>query len=151
MSVDPKRSEWVYFTHNGPDSNDTIAYAPILDGERQLNFNWHNNADDLLTPLDNGQPKPEYILHNWKVTVAPTDIVADNLGRFYFNVFSSVREPQKELMMGRVTDGRAQLDPIVRRRAETPGGNLLGLALSDNGSIYFGDFLDGKVYRFGRL
>ena len=151
LSVDPQ-TNWLYFTDNGPDSNDTIIHAPVLDGTRQFDFNWHNNADDLLNPLENGQPHPEYVVYHWPVTVAPTDIAADNIGRFYFNIFSSVREPQKELVMGKLNgQGIAALQTIANRRPDVAGGNLLGLALSDNGSIYFGDFLDGAIYRFGRL
>ncbi len=154
IAKDPAK-DYVVFTDNGPEANDRLIRGPILDGTKQFDFGWNGKPESLIDDVSVGgredEPVPNPLVHVWKTTVAPTDVVVDSLSRIYVNIFSSSNYPNKEIMMGEVRDGKFSLTPIVTRSQKAEGGNLLGLTLSENGNFYFGDFFDGKVYVLGRL
>jgi len=147
ITLDPKHSDWVYFTQNGPSANDVVIHAPVLDGG-QYDFNWQNEnrPADLLTPLRNGAVMSEYVIRTWTVTVSPNDIAVDSDGKVYVTIFSSARYPHSELVMGEWSGQEWKWQVVAERKPGAEGGNALGLTLARGGVGYFGDLRDGAVY-----
>ena len=146
VTTDPINPGWIYFTENGPDTNDMVMRVELFNGKR-FDFGWNGSADSLLQPTVDGMIADSLAAYRWEVTVSPVDIVVDRSGSVYFNIFSSVRYPNKEVVKLVGHDVTAKLEVVASRRAEVTGGNLLGLATGTDGSLYFGDMQDGAVYR----
>ena len=144
-------NDWVFWTENGPDVNDRVVYAPIFDADKQFDGNWNGKGDSLAKIVVNDESKPEYVIKLWPTTVAPTDIITDELGRFYVNIFSSHAGSAKEMLMGEKVGDEWKMTQVITRKSEATGGNLLGLAMSVRGDFYFGDFVDGKLYRMTKV
>ena len=146
-------TDWIYLTDNGPDVHDRILYAPLLNTADQYDFGWDGTNESMLKSYVNGEERNSLVLHDFgEVTVSPTSIDTDSLGRFFVSIFSTVRMPEKEILMGEIgNDQILKLTKIVQRREGVESGNLLGIAVSDlTGNIWFGDIQDGALYALGR-
>lgn len=143
------KNKWIYMTENGPEAFDRITHLPLLEEGKQVDLNWDGTAESLKTVLINGVEDKNVIIKTWEITVAPTDIIVDSVGRLFVNIFSSARYPNKEILMGtKSREGEWKFESIVTRKKDTAGGNVLGMFQTENGDIYFGDFFDGVLYRF---
>lgn len=145
-------NNWIYLSNNGPEANDVIAYAPLLDADNKIDFGWDGKAESMLTPTMNGEAAPQLIIKSWDVTVSPTDIAVDSLGRFFVNIYSTTRNPNKEVWMGEMNSkNKWKMTKVANRRFSEEGGGTLGLAISNlTGNIWFGDTQDGALYVLGR-
>lgn len=140
-----------YITDNGPDVNDRVIRAPLLSGER-FDFGWNGEGGSMLAVKRDNNVDPSLLAYTWKVTVAPTDIVVDSLGRFYVNVYATERHDSEEILMGEWDrNGKLDIQTIAKKKESEPNSHLLGLTISgQTGNIWFGDPVDGVIYVFGR-
>ena len=133
----------VYFTDNGPEANDRLVIAPLFNAN-QFDFGWDGTPASMLTATENGEDKPQYIVDSWPTPVAPVDIIADSLGRYMVNVFSTPRSATTEMLLGEKVGDEWETTQIVRPTGAV--GNILGLALSfRSGTLFFGDFKRVRV------
>ena len=138
----------VYFADRGPEVNDRVIIAPLF-STRQFDFGWDGEPGSMLKVLENGEAKSQYIVQSWDAAVAPVDIVADSLGRFILNIFSTTTHPRAEVALGEKVDEQWELTTVAERAEGI--GNILGIALSfQTGTIYFGDPSEGAIYGLGR-
>lgn len=144
-------NDWFYLTINGPEANDVIMYAPLLDATKQIDFGWDGTAASMLKPTANGEPA-NFLVYKWDTTVAPTDLVVDSLGRFFLNIYASNRYPSEEVWMGEMgRNGRLKMTKVAVRKESEEDGHTIGLAISNlTGNIWFGDIRDGALYVLGR-
>lgn len=140
-----------YITDNGPDVNDRVIQAPLLSGER-FDFGWNGEGGSMLAVKRDNVVDEKLLAYTWKVTVAPTDVVVDSLGRFYVNVYATERHDSEEVLMGEWgRNGKLRMQTIAVKKEGEPDSHLLGLAISgQTGNIWFGDPVDGVIYVLGR-
>lgn len=144
-------TNWIYVDDNGPDANDRIIYAPLLDPTKEFDFGWDGTDASMLHPKVDGKPADELVVHVWPTTVSPAGMATDTLGRLYVTTFSASKYPYKEIWMGEVKNNKAKMTKIVSRRADAAGGNLIGVNVSNQtGNVWFADFSDGALYVLGR-
>lgn len=138
-------TNFVYMTDNGPDLNDRVLYASLLDG-RQYDFGWNGNPVLLLEPTVDGEIDKNMVIFSWEITVTPVDIVVVNKNELIVNIFSTVRKPAKEILKIKHDSETTIVEVLVSAEPVDFGGNLLGLASDSKGRLYFSDFIGG-IYR----
>lgn len=156
----------------GPNNFDRFIYGslfdPIGNNIQKLSFNWDGTEESLQKGSpDAYEGNKEMILHRW----APTE-TAVNVG-FYKNeklpkllgsqqyilvtLFGKTGEknnkPGKNIMLGTLSHGQNNtltMEPFIERVPQGEGklGHPLGLAVDPVGKdIYFGDIIDGRIYK----
>ncbi len=157
----------------GTTVNDRFLYGTVVDengfNSQVLSFNW-DGTDESLTAaapdryLDSA---PNMLLHRWSPTETAVNVLfyehqglpALPQGEQYVLVTlfgqtgNPANEPGKKILLGTLTHGVQDTiefsDFIVRApSAEGTEGNPLGLAVDpSDGTIYFGDLFEQRIYR----
>lgn len=109
-------TEWVYVTDNGPDANDRLILAPLLDPSLQFDFGWNGNPASMLQTRRNGVLAPELVMAHWPVPVSPAEIIAESRESFVATTFSTSYEHASYVWRGLVnTDSQ-----LVDTQSESP-------------------------------
>ncbi len=170
-TFDSKRRVIVLDT--GPDRFDRFIYSNLFtfdDKPAEINFNW----DGTLASLEKALPDPNFsgvndmVLHRWDPTITATNIevhkgknaipVSDanstSILLSYFGLTGDTSVNRgKQIVLGVLKRDATQpsltLTPIIQRTAEaqTLVGNPLGLAIEGTGDFYFGDIIEGRIYK----
>ncbi len=157
----------------GPSNFDRFLYGALFDesgqNDQKISFNWNGTEESLklAAPDLYDSANADMVLYRW----APTEMVV-NIA-FYENeklpklpesqqyvliaLFGKTgepgNEPGKKIMLGILTHGRnttLALTPLIVRSPDVEGklGHPLGLAVDPTTKeMYFGDILEGRIYR----
>ena len=164
----------VAFLDNGPNLNDRLGYAKLIDPDGELaggyDFNWDGEDDPItkVVPDINVQSSPNSLLHIWDQTVSPDEVIfypgkgtipaSDDktsyaLVLLFGQTGTSDNEKGKEILLAKID--RSSFQPkvsfttLIHRsdKATEFAGNPLGLAYDPvTLKIYFGDLVEGRIY-----
>jgi hypothetical protein len=165
----------------GDASHDRFIYGNLRPASSDtevipLNFGWDGSSESREGGLTDQQTQgePEMVISTWDDTVTPDDIAfipggfgeipqpGENESLVLVSTWgksgSTERSPGKEIMLGTITGLDAQPEiaftSLIRRSAFGEGkmGHPLGLAFdTTTNDIYFGDILEGTIYRVSPL
>jgi hypothetical protein len=156
----------------GPSNFDRFLYGTMFDSDGKIHpktsFHWDGTEGSLqLGALDSFDTNKEMVLHRWTPTETPVNIVfydskklpalEKNAHYVLVDLFGrtgeKINKPGKSIMLGKLFDGKInslQLMPFIERAPEGEGkfGHPLGLAVNkQTGDIYFGDIMEGTIYK----
>lgn len=156
----------------GPDNYDRFIYGAFYreDGSnnKQLSLNWDGTEDSLKKGApDLYNSNKEMILHRWAPTNTAVNIVfyrndklpklKDSQHYVLVDLFGRTGEksnsPGKRILLGVITEGNKNslsLSTLIDRTAKGEGqlGHPIGLAVDPSTKdIYFGDIMEGKIYK----
>jgi hypothetical protein len=156
----------------GPNNYDRFLYGTLFDAEGKtapkVSFNWDGKEDSLrIGAADLYDNNKEMVLYKWAPTETLVNIVFyENeklsklaTGKYYvlLDLFGrtgeKVNKPGKAISLGVLSEGKSnslELHPFVERAASGEGkfGHPIGLAVNNTtGDIYFGDIMEGRIYK----
>ncbi|MBN1915770.1 PQQ-dependent sugar dehydrogenase [Candidatus Dojkabacteria bacterium] len=171
-SFDPDKR--VIILDTGPDKYDRFIYSNLLSNNRFPNSGNNLGWDGTTASLQRRISHPDtdsltdMVLHRWNQTVTPTNIeVHKGKGAIpasdekstsvlisYFGVTASPTSVRgKQIALGIITRGIDKsvlsLSPIIERSNQSDKyySNPLGLAVEKSGNFYFGDIIEGRIYK----
>lgn len=171
IGINPKNGK-VAIGDTGPNNYDRFLYGTVFDTAgfniQKLSFNWNGTEESLKKSApDLYDVGKEMVLHRWVPTETAVNIVfyenttltklKDNQQYVLVVLFGRTGEknntPGKKIMLGTLEEGRQNrllLSPLIDRAAIGEGqlGHPIGLGVDrSTGDIYFGDIMEGRIYK----
>ncbi len=156
----------------GPNDYDRFLYGTLFDPEgsfaEKISFNWDGTEDSLKKGApDLYDNNKDMVLHRWAPTETPVNIVfyendalpklGVGLQYVLVNLFGrtgeTVNKPGKSIALGVLSEARTNtitFSPLIERAPEGEGklGHPIGLAVHRaTGDLYFGDIMEGRIYK----
>lgn len=166
--------ERIIILDTGPEKYDRFIYSNLLNtGEnsiKEISFNWDGTLPSLQKALPdaNLQGVNDMVLHRWDPTITATNVEVhkgkgaiptsnENSTSLLLSYFGLTGEggntKGKQIVLGILNRDNVQpsvtFTPIIGRakEAENLFGNPIGLAIEDSGDFYFGDIIEGRIYK----
>lgn len=171
IGINPKNGK-VAIGDTGPNNYDRFLYGTLFDKAgfniQKLSFNWDGNEESLKKGSpDLYDANKEMVLHRWVPTETAVNIafyensklpqLKDNQQYVLVVLFGRTGEksnaPGKKIVLGILEEGRQNrlsLTPFIDRASFGEGqlGHPLGLGVDrSTGDIYFGDIMEGRIYK----
>ncbi|MBP9814335.1 PQQ-dependent sugar dehydrogenase [Candidatus Woesebacteria bacterium] len=171
IGINPKNGK-VAIGDTGPNNYDRFLYGTVFDTAgfniQKLSFNWNGTEESLKKSApDLYDAGKEMVLHRWVPTETAVNIafyenttltkLKDNQQYVLVVLFGRTGEknntPGKKIMLGTLEEGRQNrllLSPLIDRAAIGEGqlGHPIGLGVDrSTGDIYFGDIMEGRIYK----
>lgn len=172
IAYNPKTQKFA-LVDTGPSVNDRFLYGKLLpvDGNNSqpLSFNWDGSDESLAMPAFDPYTvaKQDMVLYRWSPTETAVNVafyeneslpkLNENEQYVLVSIFGMTGSLQntsgKKILLGTITHGdqdKIQFQTLIERADAGEGklGHPLGLAIDpQTKDVYFGDILEGRIYK----
>lgn len=149
----------VLVADTGPNNYDRLLYGKFFDengdNSKLLSFNWDGTEESLIKEaLDPYNNNKNALLYSWSPTETAVSLAFLDDEHVYVVLFGRTgepgNEPGKEIILGTIHENGITFTPFLARKPDVADklGHPIGIALDpQTKDIYFGDIIEGRLYK----